>query len=352
MKNRPCLQNLLLCAAAVTACGDGMHFEAERGHSPTNATPAEAGEIPTTPRADTPVTGTPDLGEGGAIRVTRRWSEGLALEVGAPRFVARGEIELQLEVLDPRTGRPLDGFGAEHLRFSENGQDLGAETLFDIGRAQALEVVLVLDLSQSMAAAGAVDPLRRAAQTLVDALPAGARLGVVEFATEARTTQVLTTDTGELKNALEAATPPEDRAGRFTNLWGAVKQATTLFSETTEPPARVVFVFSDGRDNVAEIEFEAAKSAVVNAGAMVYAVGLGAELDADALTELAGTTRYTETTDPDALTSLFADVGARIGEVLTVRYTTPKAHGTHLLGVQVTEGSRAAGFDVEFTLGE
>ncbi len=340
----------LVLTGALTAqgCGDGRHFERDIESSD----PPEGGGSSSGDGSGS--TAGPEVSEG-SLELGEVWGEGMNLEVSGIRWAADGEIEMVLGAVDPETHAPLDGIDGRNFAFAEDDQDLGAEVLFEVSREQNLRVALVLDLSRSMSASNAVEPLQSAARGLLDAVPSGSEVALVQFATGYELVRDFTGDTAKLADDVESLTPAEDRTGQFTNLWGALSFAGSLFDDADPEAAgqgRVVVAFTDGRDNVAETDATATRSALTEAGVLVYAVGLGSELDRDGLKALAGETRFAETTRPQALGPIFDDIGRRLGQLVRLKYTTPKQHGRHTLTVKIetADGRRRGGFDLAFTL--
>lgn len=340
-----CTSVTVLGATALAACGDGRHFE--RDADPARSEPGGAGT------GAAPGGGATEVA-GGRLELGEVWGEGMNVEISGLRWAGDGEIELLLGTVDPDTHAPIEGVDGRNFAFAEDGQDLGAEVLYEVSREQNLRVALVLDLSRSMLASNAVEPLQGAARGLLDALPSGSKVALVQFATGYELVQDFTGDMASLADDIESLSPAEDRTGQFTNLWGALGYAGSLFGdgEDAAGQGRVVVAFTDGRDNVAESDAVAARSALTESGALVYAVGLGAELDRDGLSSLAGESRYAETTRPQALGPIFNDIGRRLGQLVRLKYTTPKVHGQHTLTVTLAsaDGRRRAGFDIAFGL--
>lgn len=328
------LATLLGCSA----CGDGRHFEKEG-----NDGAGEPGGGRTEPRAEV---------TGGTLELGEVWGEGMNLEISGLRWSGEGEIELVMGAVDPETHTPIDGLAARPPEFAEDGQDLGSEVYYELSREQNLRVALVLDLSRSMIQSEAVEPLQDAALGLLDAVPSGTRVALVQFATGYDLVQDFTGDMAQLAESVDDLAPQDARRGQFTNLWGSLAYAGSLFDKGLPGEGRVVVVFTDGRDNVAEADAAKARSALTEAGALVYAVGLGEELDRDALKSLAGPGRYAETTRPAALRPIFEDIGQRLGQLVRLRYTTPKITGRHTLSVEVSteDGRRRGGFTLAFAL--
>lgn len=338
----------MFTALALGACGDGRHFARDDETGPSEVTengPAHS------------ATGGPSgtAASAAGLELVDVWGEGLELEVTGLRWGETGEIEFLVGAADPESRRPVEGLDGRAFAFAEDGRDLGTEVLFDVSKEQNLRVALVLDLSRSMVAADAVEPLQAAARGLLDALPNGTRVGLVQFASEYDLVRDFTSDLSLLATDIEALAPAMDRTGQFTNLWGALGYAGSLFEEAAdaaEGEGRVVVAFTDGRDNVAESDAADARARLAEAGALVYAVGLGTELDRAELGELAGPSRFAETTEPRALGPIFDDIGRRLGQMMRVRYVTPKVRGAHTLDVTLAtaDGRRRGGFKVAFDL--
>ncbi len=353
----------LILSGHLAACDDRSPLD--RAGDPTDpgvgGAPAQRGDLPlpegaaTRPPAERPPD-SPSLDPGGAtgdqapgeLRLDDVWGEGVEIDVEALGWSPDQEIVFRVGVRDPATGETLP-VEAEDLSFAEDGVPLGSEALFELDRAKDLRVMLVLDLSRSILDADALTPLRQAARTLVESLPREARVAVVGFATDHELLIDFTGDAAQVLQVIDRLQPTEGRAGRFTNLWGAVRFAAKRF-ETAGEGGRVLVVFTDGRDNVAEVDLATALDAVMGAQATVYAVGLGEDVDGAGLRRLAGDGRVSMTHEPTALTEVFRGIGDRIGESLTVRYVTPKQSGRHTLDVTIDLARGAAGFSTGFSL--
>lgn len=338
----------LMTSSTLTACGDGRHFE----HEPVEAPQSAASPAAASGSSGAEATQAPAVVARG-LSVDEVIDNGLRLEVQALQWGDEGAIELLLGAADSTRDDAVVGISAGQLEFGEDGVDLGTEALFTVERERALHVALVLDTSKSMVEAGADAALRDAARGLVDALPPLSRIAVVPFATRYETRVGFTSDKAEVLDALESLSPPLDRSGQFTNLWGAMVHAADALEGAAEasPGGRAVVVFTDGQDNVAEASTEDAAAQLQAAGATLYAVGLGEHLDRDALKALSGAQRFAETTDPQALGGLFDDIGARLSELARIRYITPKQSGEHVLDVKVSDGPRSARLRLRFDLG-
>lgn len=349
----------LVSLLLVIGCGEGPEWT--RNPEAPSAAPEpsvqepqpdpEPGERPPVWRS--PGEGEPDpdpvQGNTDGLTITDIWGEGLTVEVDQLLWAATGEIQFRVGLTEADSGKPAPPLSAEHFAFAENGVKLGSEALFEVARAKDLQVVLVLDLSQSIVEADALEDVRAGARTLFDTLPREADVAVVGFSTEYEMLAPFTDDADEVHAVLDELTPRDGRAGQFTNLWGAVEFATGLFNNQTDA-GKVVVVFTDGRDNVAEAQLAQAIDATAAVGASTFAIGLGADFDEPGLTRLAGPGHVSSTRDAGGLVALFRDIATQIGERLTVTYVTPKSSGKHTLEVSIGYGNRSGGFDIEFSL--
>ncbi|MCA9528352.1 MAG: VWA domain-containing protein [Myxococcales bacterium] len=348
-------------AMFLLACGDGPDWTRNpddlAGPRPGGEAPPGDGPVPVdrtpnpwSPDRPDPEPGTPARAPDEGLELLTVWGEGLDVEVDSLSWGTDGEIRFRIGLTESETGKPAAAVGADQFGFAEDGVKLGSEALYDVQRGKDLEVILVLDLSQSIVEARALEAVKDGARTLFETLPREARVAVVGFSTEYELLTDFTDDSRTVHAIIDALTPREGRDGRFTNLWGALDYAAGLFDDAREDTGRVVVVFTDGRDNVAERDLPAAMDAVSLAGARTFAIGLGSDFDADGLGRLAGPGHVTSTQNPAGLAALFGDIATLIGERLTVTYVTPKSTGTHTLSVDVNVGNRAGGFDLRFTL--
>lgn len=348
-------------ALAFTACGEGPEWTRNAGDELPRVGP-EAMEPEPDPQPSTrppvwrsPGDGAPEPGEvvgnSDGLTVTDIWGEGIVVEIDQLAWAAQGEIRFRVGLTEADSGKPAPPLSAEHFAFAEDGVKLGTEALYEVSRAKDLQVVLVLDMSQSIVEADALEDVRAGARALFDTLPREAEVALVGFSTEYELLTPFTDDADQVHSVLDDLAPRSGRAGQFTNLWGAVDFATGLFNTQTDA-GKVMVVFTDGRDNVAEARLAEAIDAAAEVGASTFAIGLGADFDESGLTRLAGPGHVSSTRDAGALVTMFRDIATQIGERLTVTYVTPKASGKHTLEVSIGYGNKSGGFDIEFDLGE
>jgi VWFA-related protein len=184
-------------------------------------------------------------------------------------------------VVTDASGRPLSGLKAENFRLVEDGQ---AQTIANFGTTETpFEIALLLDTSGSTRDDVAL--IRSAANSFIEALRPGDRVGIVAFNT-AQTVNTpiaavevlspLTGDRGELRKAIEnlgasSGTPYYDALQRVVS---------TIFRD---PPTdevrgrRAVVALTDGVDSSSNSDFATAKAALARAGVACYFVQINTE---------------------------------------------------------------------------
>ena len=184
-------------------------------------------------------------------------------------------------VVTDASGRPLSGLKPENFRLVEDGQP---QTITNFGTTQTpFEIALLLDTSGSTRDDVAL--IRSAANSFIEALRPGDRVGIISFNT-ARTVNEpiatvevlapLTGDRGELRQAIENlgasnGTPYYDALGR-------VVQA--IFRD---PPGeevrgrRAVVALTDGVDSASNSDYATARNLLSRAGVACYFVQINTE---------------------------------------------------------------------------
>jgi Ca-activated chloride channel homolog len=217
--------------------------------------------------------------------------------------------------------------GAAGLLLAMSGPVLNLE----VARSNA-SVMLVIDVSGSMQATDVqptrLDAARSAARTLIDQLPANARIGLVTFNGAATVASPLTDDRGQVEVALDGL-----RAGGATAIGDglslALQQlgpASRTASGARRAPA-IVVLLTDGVSNRGTDPVAAAARAAA-AGVPVETVGIGQRnavvqvqgqdvggVDERTLEAIASATggRYHYAEATDQLRQIYASLGSRFG---------------------------------------
>lgn len=184
-------------------------------------------------------------------------------------------------VVTDSAGRPLSGLRPENFRLIEDGQ---VQTIANFGTAEApFEIALLLDTSGSTRDDVAL--IRAAANSFIEALRQGDRVGIVAFNTAQTVAEPvaavevltpLTSDREQLRAAIEnlgasQGTPYYD---------GLQKVADSVFRE---PPSeevrgrRAVVALTDGVDSSSNSDFGMAKEKLSRAGIACYFIQVNTE---------------------------------------------------------------------------
>src|SRR5688572_1309892 len=179
------------------------------------------------------------------------------------------------------TSRPLSDLRAENIRLIEDGQ---VQTISNFGTAETpFEIALLLDTSGSTRDDVAL--IRSAANSFIQALRPGDRVGVVAFNTArtvaepVATVEVLTqltSDRDALKSAIENL-----GASNGTPYYDALERvADSIFRN---PPSdelrgrRAVVALTDGVDSASNSDFSTAKMKLARAGIACYFIQVNTE---------------------------------------------------------------------------
>ena len=184
-------------------------------------------------------------------------------------------------VVTDSSGRPLSGLRAENFQLIEDGRP---QTITNFGTAETpFEIALLLDTSGSTRED--VVLIRQAANSFVDALRPGDRVGVVAFNTARQTDgpiatvevlASLTSDRKVLRKAIENlgtsnGTPYYDALERV---------ADDIFRETPSDEVRgrrAVVALTDGVDSASESDFATARVKLSQGGIACYFIQVNTE---------------------------------------------------------------------------
>jgi len=182
-----------------------------------------------------------------------------------------------------------------------------------------LTVLIVLDTSLSMMEGDRIGHARRAATEFLGALEPVDEVGVIEFSSTVRELVAPTIDHDAARRAIAGVTA---RGG--TALYDALAHSSDRLRPTPEGRRRAIVLLSDGRDEAESgltpgsvLTFEESFAEAVRAEVIVYAIGLGRDLDKKPdffgrLTLAEVLTRLAEETGGQAL---FAAKAERLGGV-------------------------------------
>ena len=222
------------------------------------------------------------------------------------------------------------------ISLEENSSIVTDATVTPLGEEQAVDVVLVLDISGSMLGTPLASAIA-AASEFVNGLPDQIRVAVLTFSDATDVAQSFTTDRDALLEVIGGV-----QAAGETALYDSVVRASNLFKLDAQ---RNIIVLSDGGDTASSATLKIAKAAAVKSGATVFTVGLETgEFDAKALQVLSRVNdgRYA-TADTADLSSLYAGLAAELKNQFLVSYESSAEPGDQLsLSVQGPNGTDSA----------
>jgi len=215
-------------------------------------------------------------------------------------------------VHDP-SGNYVSGLTARDFVVLEDGAERPIERF--TAEQRPLRIAVVLDTSQSMEG-DPIDSARKAALALLDVLQPGDDGLVVSFADRVQVLQDVTGDRAQLAAAIQSVNATGGTA-LYDAVWRAAKRLETFDGR------RVLVLLSDGRDEASNgfgpgslHTLDEARTQALRSEAMVFAIGLGKNLDGQYAREwtrpLASDPGATRVTLKALLASLAETTGGRL----------------------------------------
>ncbi len=234
-------------------------------------------------------------------------------EQGFPR------ITLDFEVKRADDSAILDA-KKEEFEVREYGEPVAIESFRSpISREfRPTTVVLVLDRSGSMNEEHRMRSLKRAVTAFLEQQPAGSRVAVIAFGSEADLICPFTEDRGRVQSAVD-----ELRPFGSTRFYDAVVAALEQIGE--ENGRRAVVAMTDGADTSSrQADLDEAIRVARRAGLPVHTVGVGSEdqIRSDDLRLLAEETRgqYFPARDADQLRGIYEEIVRSLKQSYTLTY--------------------------------
>jgi tight adherence protein B len=239
-------------------------------------------------------------------------------EAGGPTFPERAyTLHVPTEVaLDP---------GDVSVR--ENGEEVEGLGLQSAGAARAGEfaTVLVIDASRSMAGSP-IEQAMRAARAFADRRSPGQELAVVTFNRKIDVALPLTSDDGQIAEAISS----EPELGPSTHVNDAVAAAVRMLDEAGITAGSIVLL-SDGADTGSAASLADVGALARGAGVRVFGVGLHSEdFNPRALKELAIDGAFADAAKPRELAPIFERFGDILASDYLLRYRSAGEPGEAL----------------------
>jgi VWFA-related protein len=243
-----------------------------------------------------------------------------------------------LTVLDAN-GKPVEGLTLQDIHAQVDGADV-AVTSVSRGVDSNLPsfVVLALDASAGMAGAP-LDQTKAAAHQFLDALGPQDSVAILAYSDAPNLVQPFTQDRLAAHAAIDSLT-----AGGGNGLYKVATQGVLLGAASAQTGRRALVLLSSGADDTQDDPRQSLVAAK-GLGVPIFIIGLGSGIDRAYLQQLtdAGGGRFSETSTPDGLVSLYHDVS----ELLRNQYVVSLDASALRI-----ETSRAVTLHVDVTAGE
>lgn len=218
------------------------------------------------------------------------------------------------------------------------------------GQSVAVPTVLMLDLSGSVVAGGALDSLKKSANQIIDGLIPEQKLAIISFADVVKTRIDFTADKAALHAAVNAISGSD---GPSTNLYGAIVNGMNKWTDGFQTPdstvgqitAGIAIVITDGKDTAGLATLEAATQARGNK--RLVAIGVGPDVDVAAMKNLVAPNDklflnpQTYQDLEGQLSSLTTRLQSLGRSVYTASYCSPKRAGQHELSFSLKANGAA-----------
>jgi tight adherence protein C len=190
------------------------------------------------------------------------------------------DIKITVEALGA-DGLPITGLTGSSYAVYENGLQ---QTVASGNALQAsttpLTVMLALDTSLSMADGGKLQSAQAAATAFVGQMRPIDRVGLIQFDSQLSLVSSFTSDHDALMKEIGNFTPQGN-----TRIYDALYLA---LKETTVPDgSKAIVLMTDGQDTESAIDLAHALALVHDTGIRVYTIGIGSDIDANALNQIA-----------------------------------------------------------------
>lgn len=241
------------------------------------------------------------------------------VRVSEPNVIRYPTIRVPVSVL--RGGEHVQGLSRENFRLFHDRREVSSFEVDQYFDSYAwLAVTLVLDRSGSMKGRPLAESKRAIGQFL-QALGRRDRASLVTFDEEVRVRAAFGTSRGEVQ-----AETGEVATGGDTALRDAIVQAAGRLS-SVEAPRRAMVVLTDGRDTASGTSSDEVLRALREAGWRCFTVGLGSEINAPFLREVAGAGdgSFFRAPSPEDLTEVYRRIARELESQYLLTYRLPEA---------------------------
>ena len=233
-----------------------------------------------------------------------------------------------------------------HAHIFEDGVEIDySETEFFAHTAESfrMDIVLVLDFTQSMNDANAIPTMVSSAKALINQLSVSHRVGLVEYHDRdiyPAVLHTLTTDKTALIAAIDDFVNNSGYEPSSTRCWDAIDEGMHLFSSETFENVNGLVFLSDGRDTSSSTTTSELKTYARNNAINIYGIGFGnvsAENEdiMEDLSEYTGGFYYSAATIEE-LEDRFEQISNDLGGQYQISYTTLQGQGSSNVAVKCT----------------
>ena len=178
-------------------------------------------------------------------------------------------------------GLPITGLNGSAFKVYENGHQQRVDSGDALQASTTpLTVMLALDTSLSMADAGKLQSAQAAATAFVNQMRPIDRVGLIQFGSEYSLISPFSSDHGALINQIDHLTPQGN-----TRIYDALYLA--LQQSKPAEGSKAIVLLTDGQDTESAIDLVHALALVHDSGIRVYTIGIGSDIDANALNHIA-----------------------------------------------------------------
>ncbi len=246
------------------------------------------------------------------------------------------DVSIRFSLIDSG-GNPIKDIRADHFRILEDDQPVIVSAVESV--QAPIHVVLALDTSGSMLGEK-MQAARMAATRFVNMLQSRDRVAVLTFDRSVTHRIDFTTDHLAVEQQIQLI---DYTPGGATCLYDAAYEAVRMATSLTEGQ-RAVILLTDGRDELggkpcsaSTLEEVVALTTQAKTPTPIYTIGLGKDVDSQALEEIARRSkgRYLFSPTPSQLEALFGRLSDELRSQYVVRYVSSAPMGTHTLTIRV-----------------
>jgi uncharacterized protein YegL len=261
--------------------------------------------------------------------------------------------------VDTTHGDPVADLTPADFHIYEDGRPVSLfeskQTILQPEVAAAHYTLLLVDMSGSVTGSPDMEKVVAGAASFAGQVGRYQKLAIYGFDGSPHVTQVVPFGGGNPEGTARALIgyQPKDPS---TNLNGAVVEAMKILdhqmSQSTVPLRfGTLVVFTDGTDHAARVSRDSLYAALNEANVEIYAIAVGAEVDAGEIRAIGRNGTFTSK-DPADIRRGFDEIGARIQGLsrryYLLSYCSPARAGAHNVEIEASKGGRSGRLGYDF----